>query len=450
MSTAPTTDFVAAAVSATDNPYAGRSIRQWWLVLVLTFAATLGAIDRQIMQLLLVPIKLDLGLTDTQVSLLYGLAFSLANVIFLLPAGLLADRTNRRNLLLAGVAVWSVMTASCGFAVNYVAMFFARAGVGFGESVIQPTGVSMLRAAIPPERRGRAFSIYAMAIMLGTALALLVGGILIRILQEGRLSGVPILGSVHPWQAVLMLLGLLGLPLLAIIAVTQEPSQSASGQTAVGSYREALAYLGRNRGIFVPLFAFNTAAGMLSLGFGAWVVPMLLRTWKLTIPQVGFTLGLMMLVGPPIGLAVVGWMMDRATRRHGVSGPLLVAMGAITLVTLVTVSAPIWPTLQGTWILLAGVMLMGGTCFPIANTVIASVAPPPLLGRITSIQYILYGIFAGAISATLIAVVSDHLFTGDRAIGRALSLMCLVYGLVSLAMAATTWRALRRRNDDRT
>jgi MFS family permease len=87
------------------DPYAGKLVKQWWLVFVLTLAATLGAIDRQIMQLLLVPIKLDLGLSDTQISLLYGLAFSLANVLFLLPAGYFADRINRRTLLLVGVAV---------------------------------------------------------------------------------------------------------------------------------------------------------------------------------------------------------------------------------------------------------------------------------------------------------------------------------------------------------
>lgn len=437
-------DVRSDAAAAGADPYAGRVGRQWWLVAVLTFAATLGAIDRQIMQLLLVPIKLDLGVTDTQISLLYGLAFSLANVVFLLSAGYLADRTNRRNLLLAGIAVWSVMTASCGLAVNYVAMFFARAGVGFGESVIQPTGVSMLRSAIPPERRGRAFAIYAMAIMLGTALALLVGGLLIRLLQDGHLRGVPVLGAVHPWQAVLMLLGLLGLPLLAVTALTREPARAAAGQAAVGSYRETLAYLARYRGIFVPLLAFNTAAGMLSLGFGAWVVPMLLRTWKLTIPQLGFTLGLMMLAGPPVGLAVVGSLMDRATRRRGVSGPLTVGMGAIALVTVVTTLAPIWPTLAGTWILLAGVMLLGGTCFPIANTVVAAIAPQPLIGRITSIQYVLYGIFAGAVSATLIAIVGDHAYVGDRAIDNALSTMCLIYGVVSFAMAFIAWRALRR------
>jgi MFS family permease len=430
----------------TYDPYRGRATRQWWLVAVLTFAATLGAIDRQIMQLLLVPIKTDLGLTDTQISLLYGLAFSLANVLFLLPAGFLADRVNRRNLLIAGVAVWSVMTATCGLATNYIAMFFTRAGVGFGESVIQPTGVSMLRSAVAPERRGRAFATYAMAIMLGTALALLLGGMLIHMIEAGGLKDVPVIGTMRPWQTVLMLLGLLGAPLVAMVLCTREPGRQVDPHANGGTYRETLAYLHANRRIFYPLLAFNTTAGMLSLGFGAWVVPMLLRTWHLTIPQVGFTLGIMMLFGPPIGLAVVGSLMDRFSRKYGVSGPLLVGMGAILLVTLVTTLAPLAPTMSLAWILLGGVMLLSGTCFPIANTVIASIAPLEKLGRITSIQYILYGIFAGAASATLIAVVSDNVFSGETAINKALSSMCLIYGVISFCMAALTVKTLRTAN----
>jgi MFS transporter, Spinster family, sphingosine-1-phosphate transporter len=436
-----TTEIAETAIAG--DRYAGRLFMQWWLVVVLTLAATLGAIDRQIMQLLLVPIKLDLGLSDTQISVLYGLAFSLANVLFLLPAGYLADRANRKTLLLVGVAVWSLMTAACGFATSYIALFFARSGVGFGESVIQPTGVSMLRSAVPHERRGRAFAIYAMAIMLGTALALLIGGWLLHMLQEGALAGTPILGALKPWQAVLVLIGLLGLPLLVLVALTQEPGRPILSTHVAPSYRQTLRYLHANRAVFYPLLIFNTAAGMLGLGFGAWVVPLMVRVWHLTIPQIGVTLGLMMLFLPPIGLIVVGWLLDRASLRWQARGPLYVGLCAIVLITLVTTLAPVWPTLYGCWVLLGGVMLTSGACLPITNTVIASIAPPENLGRITGIQYILYGIFAGAISATLIAIVSDRFFTGETAIAKSIALMCVVYGTISFVAAAITVKNLK-------
>jgi MFS family permease len=437
------TSFPSSTQPAPDA-YSSNRGRQTWLIVVLTLVATLGAIDRQIMSLLLVPIKADLHLTDTSISLLYGLAYSLANVLFLLPAGYFADRVNRRNLLLIGIAVWSCLTVSCGFATSYLAMFFARAGVGFGESVIQPTGVSMLRSAIPPVYRGRAFAVYATAIMLGSALALLVGGWLIHLLQTGYFASFPILGNLKPWQAVLALLGLVGVPALLVTTTVREPPRQTVDPRAVNaSYREALRFIQRNARVFYPLLVFNTAAGMVSLAFGAWVAPVLLRVWHLTLPQVGVTLGLMMLIGPPIGLAIVGTLMDRYSLRYGIRGPLMVGAGAIAVITLVTTCAPIAPTLPIFWGILAAVMLMSGATFPITSTVMAGIAPPHILGRLTGIQYILYGIFGGATAATLVATVSDHFFTGDRAIAHALSLMSACYGLISLSAVLICLRNMK-------
>jgi MFS family permease len=425
------------------DAYRSSRARQAWLVFVLTVVATLGAMDRQIMSLLLVPIKTDLHLTDTSISLLYGLAYSLANVLFLLPAGYFADRINRRNLLLLGVAVWSCLTVTCGFATSYVSMFFARAGVGFGESVIQPTGVSMLRTAIPPAFRGRAFAVYATAIMFGTALAVLVGGWLIHLLQTGYFVHFPIIGALRPWQSVLVLLGLLGVPAFLLTLSVREPLRQPDASMAAASYRDALRYMHRHRGVFYPLLVFNTAAGMIGLSFGAWVAPLLLRVWHLTIPQVGFTLGLMMLIGPPIGLAIVGTLMDRSSVRYGVRGPLLVGAGAISVITALTAYGPLAPTLPVFWFVLAAIMLVSGSTFPITSTVLASIAPAPILGRLTGIQYILYGIFGGAIAATLVATVSDHVFRGERAIAHAMSLMAAVYGLTALAAVLVCLRNMR-------
>nr|WP_165388505.1 MFS transporter [Sphingomonas populi] len=430
----------SASGTATEaDPYSGRSGRQTMLLVVLTLAAMLGALDRQIMQLLLLPIKSDLGLTDTQVSQLYGLAFSLSNVLFLLPAGLMADRVNRRRLLVAGIAAWSLLTGACGFALSYASMFAARAGVGIGESVIQPTGVSMLRSAIPPERRGRAFAIYAMAIMLGTALALLGGGLLLGLIGRGLLVGVPLLGDLHPWQAVLLILGTLGLPIMLLVSLVSEPGRPSELKGA--SYSDALRFIAGRKGVFFPLAIFNTAAGMLTLGFAAWVVPVLVRRWGLTIPEVGTRLGVMMLVLPPLGLFATGWLIDMTKRRFGLSGPML--LGAILLLAniVVHVFAPIYPTLAGTWVLLALIMLLGTTCIPIANTMVAAIAPANLIGRISSLQYMLYGVFGGGLSATAIAMVSDGFFTGPAAIAHALSIMCGVYGSIgAIGALATAWQ----------
>jgi MFS family permease len=223
----------------------------------------------------------------------------------------------------------------------------------------------------------------------------------------------------------------------------KEPGRPAQSIIAGGSYREALSYLYMNRRVYYPLFTFNTAAGMLSLGFGAWIVPVLIRVWHLTIPEIGLTLGLMMLAGPPIGLAVVGYLMDYASQRQGPRGPLFVGIGAIVIIAALTTSGPIMPNLSVFWMILVAIMVVSGACFPITNTVVAAITPAHILGRITGVQYILYGVFAGALSATFIALASDHLFSGPTAIAKALSLMCAIYGMVAFVAAIIAVKNLK-------
>lgn len=141
--------------------YSASAHHQWRLVIVLLVMSSLGAIDRQVITLLVNPIRETLRITDVQISLIVGAAFALSNTLFTLPAGFLADRISRRGLIACGALIWSLFTVACGTAGTFTRMFLYRIGVGFGESVIQPCALSMLRAALSPERRGRGFAVQA-------------------------------------------------------------------------------------------------------------------------------------------------------------------------------------------------------------------------------------------------------------------------------------------------
>ncbi|MBL8628779.1 MAG: MFS transporter, partial [Rhodospirillaceae bacterium] len=279
------------------DPYANSARRQWWLVFCLLFLMMLGTIDRQIVSLLVNPIKEDLGLTDTQISIVYGAAFALANLAFTLPAGYFADRLNRRLLVGLGATVWSVMTLFCGMASNYWQLLWTRAGGGFGEGVIGPCSMSMLRSALSPERRGRGFSVFSMASMTGSALALVVGGILIGVITEAGITSLPIVGDVAPWQIVLILIGAVGTPLGLLMLTVYEPIREQPAADASGAtFREALSYIGARWKLYLPLFAYQALYGLSALSFGAWIAAMIGRSYGLSIPQIGATLGLMMLI----------------------------------------------------------------------------------------------------------------------------------------------------------
>ena len=116
----------------------------WYVVVVLTLAYTVSFIDRQIMALMVEPIRRDLEITDTQVSLLLGLAFAVFYTFLGIPIARLADRFSRRGIITVGITIWCLMTASCGIARNYVQLFIARVGVGVGEAALSPSALSML------------------------------------------------------------------------------------------------------------------------------------------------------------------------------------------------------------------------------------------------------------------------------------------------------------------
>ena len=315
--------------------------QQWWLVIVLLIVSTLATIDRQVIALLVNPIREHLQITDTQISLVIGAGFAIANTLFTLPAGYFADRSSRRALIVAGALVWSLMTMACGAAGSFVQLLLARAGVGFGESVIQPCALSMLSAALSPERRGRGFAVQSMAFMGGSALALIVGGILIGHFTVSGPHELPILGAVRPWQLTLIVVGLVGIPAAGLLLTVREPARPTLADAAAGGYVAALVMIRARWKVYIPLFVFQLTMTMLSLSYAAWLAAMIERLWHLSIRQIGLSLGLMMLVLPPIGLWTAGQAMDFAAARRGPRGPVLVGLIATALVAVAASAAPL-------------------------------------------------------------------------------------------------------------
>lgn len=415
--------------------------RQWWLVIVLLIFSTLAAIDRQVIALLVDPIRQYLHISDTEISLILGAAFGLSNTLFTLPAGYLADRISRRGLILAGSLVWSVMTMACGAATSFIQLFIARAGLGFGESVISPASMSLLRSALSPERRARGFSVFSMSFTGGSSLALIAGGLLIGAITAAGPHRLPFLGPVLPWQLTLILIGLAGLPVsLLVLSVREPPKLPQSG--ASGGYLAALSTLRSRWTLYVPLLVFQLAMLMLSLSYAAWLPAMVGRLWGLSYTQIGLTVGLMMLCLPPLGLWIVGQLMDSAAARHGVRGPVAVGCFASVLVAVAASATPLAPTLPAFWVMFGALMLVSGTVFPIVATVTASVTPEESMGKITAVQFFVTGLIAPVLGPTVVARVSDVFFSGPGALARSMSIVCGIYSAISLLGLVVVLRSL--------
>lgn len=195
----------------------------WYVVCVLTVAYLLSFLDRQILALLVGPIRQDLDISDTQVSLLGNLAFGIFYTLLGLPLGRAADRFSRRGIIAAGVATWCLMTAACGLARNFVQLFLARVGVGVGEAALNPAALSMISDYFPRRTRGRALTFYNMGVSLGVGVALIFGGQVIAWVAAAPPVELPGIGVLRAWQTVFILVGLPGLLIALLMLTVREP-----------------------------------------------------------------------------------------------------------------------------------------------------------------------------------------------------------------------------------
>lgn len=174
--------------------------KAWFVVAVLLLIGIVSYLDRYIVAVLVEPIKADLGLSDTQVSLLQSTSYAVFFVAFSMPAGVLVDRVNRSALLAASIVLWSLATALGGLASSFWGIFVSRAIVGISEACLAPAAFSLIADHFPPEKRGKPMSAYNMANYLGGGASMLIGGLVFGALGNASLD-LPVVGMRQPWQA---------------------------------------------------------------------------------------------------------------------------------------------------------------------------------------------------------------------------------------------------------
>ncbi|HET7131816.1 MAG TPA: MFS transporter, partial [Gammaproteobacteria bacterium] len=205
-----------------SDTYPSRA-RAWYAVGVLYVAYVLAFVDRQIISFLVAPIRADLDITDFQFSLIAGLAFAIFYAVLGVPLGFLADRFSRRNLVAIGIALWSVMTAWCGLAGNYLQLFLARLGVGVGEGSLTPSAISLISDFFPRERRGLPINVYTAGVYWGIGIANVFGGVIVAYTAAASGIDLPWIGHLRPWQAAFMLVALPGIAVSLLTLTFREP-----------------------------------------------------------------------------------------------------------------------------------------------------------------------------------------------------------------------------------
>jgi MFS family permease len=304
-------EMTTAGASAWPHPgYA------WYVVILLNLSYLVAFADRIILGLLVVQIQASLGLSDTEIGLVGGVAFGVCYTLFALPAGYIGDRFSRRNLIVAGMVLWSSATAACGLAANFIQLFLARVGVGIGEAVLHPATTSLIGDYFPPARRARAFGVYIMAGAAGATVAFLGGGQIIQWLRSLDVVSAPLIGTVEVWQATFMIVGLPGLILAAVIVLTmREPARRGGARDPGASWPEFRAFLRAN---WRPFFCQGVGAPLLLTGGYSlmnWMPTMFQRVHNWDSAHTSIVYGLSGGLASIVGAVTCGFIADAARAR---------------------------------------------------------------------------------------------------------------------------------------
>lgn len=266
------------------------------LILVYTF----NFIDRQIVGILAGPIKAELGLSDTQLGMMGGLAFALFYTALGVPIGLLADRKSRVWIMTAALALWSGFTAACGLAQNFWQLFLARMGVGVGEAGGVAPAYSLIADYFPPAERARALAVYSFGIPIGSALGIFLGGWI---------------ASAIDWRTAFIVVGLAGLALAPVFRlVVRDPVRGRfdppRAQTTAPPFGEVMRTLAAKPSFWLLSFGAGSCS-ILGYGLIFWLPSFFARTYDLELFQVSKFYGSIILIGGMIGVWGGGWLGDR-------------------------------------------------------------------------------------------------------------------------------------------
>jgi MFS family permease len=425
----------SAPGAAAEEPR--RPIYSWYVVSVLTIAYILSFIDRQIITLLIGPIKQDLGLTDTQMSYLIGLSFAIFYTVFGFIIALAADRFNRRNIITAGIVIWSLMTAACGLARGYGQLFFARMGVGFGEGALSPAALSIISDYFPREKLARAISVYSMGIAVGSGIALLVGGSIIEFVSSVAMVTLPIVGELRPWQAAFVIVALPGIPVALLMFTVREPARrgriAGSVTGPAWSLGPAASHFRQHWQTYGGIYLGMSVMTIMAYGVGGWIPEHFRRSYGWGIGQISLGYGLILIVFGPIGALLGGWMADRFYRKHD-DGYLRAGLVGLALLVPGYSLFALMPSPWLSLLLLIPATLGGAIPTTVAAASLMQVTPNEMRAKASALYYFVISIVGLGLGPTSVALLTDFYFGDEARLRHSLAIVATVAGLAATAV----------------
>jgi MFS family permease len=426
--------------SPTNSSNTRSSAYSWYIVAVLTLANISSNVDRTILNLLVEPIKRDLHISDTQMSLLMGLSFAMFFSTLAIPFGRMADRRSRRAIIGWGIAAWSVMTALAGTAKNYTQMFLTRMGVGVGEATLYPAVYSMLPDIFPKERLGMAFSVYSIGIYIGAGLAVVLGGMIVQLVSVQGMWVLPVIGDligpIFPWQSVFFIIGIPGIIVALLMFTIREPQRKGVMQLAGAAQpriSDVVNYGLRHKRTFFFMCAGYCSLAMFSYSASSWIPSLFIRHYGWSPAKFGAIYGTMIMVFGTLGSVASGFIADRWTRKGIANAKMRVGIMAATLMIPLVIAYPLMPTPELSLVVLLPINILAGMPYGPAAAAFQEVLPNQMRGLGSAMYLFLLNLIGFTLGPTTVAVLNDYVFRDPLAVRYSLAIV----NATALVLAAT-------------
>lgn len=420
----------------------------WYVVAVLLLAYTCSFIDRMILTLLVAPIRADLGISDTQMSLLVGFAFAVLYTVMGLPLGYLADRGNRRRLITIGITVWSAMTAACGLAPNYALLFLARIGVGIGEATLSPAAYSLMSDYFPKDRLGRAVAVYSIGVPLGSGIALVIGGMIVDMATQSPAYSLPGIGEAAPWRLVFFLVGLPGLAIALLMLTVREPVRRGVTNVATARrFRDCFTYVFAYRRAYFSHFLGLSFLTLVIYGAMAWIPTFFARTYGMEPATAGFYFGIILAACGAAGLLLGGALADRLFRAGRKDGHLLTILIAILGAAPFLIAGPQMPTATLAFACIAPAFLVASMHGGVAGAALQLITPNRYRAQATALYFFVANLIGFGLGPTAVALITDYGFGEDGALRHSLSIVAAIVLPLSAIIVLSSMAAFRRAVD---
>ncbi|MBV1933578.1 MAG: MFS transporter [Parvibaculaceae bacterium] len=376
-----------------------------YTMMVLLLAYTSSYVDRQIMGILIEPIKADLLLSDTQMGFMSGIAFAIFYATLGIPIAFLADRWSRRNIISVSILIWSGMTMACGTAGNFVQLAIARVGVGIGEAGSSPPSHSMIADMYAPQHRAGAMAVYALGVYLGIMLGFLVGAYV---------------AAQYGWRMAFYVVGAPGLLIALLVRFTlREPKRGESEglpekELPPFVLKDAIAQvLGAFKHLATDKVSFHTVAGVTLVSFvgyggAVWGASFLIRSHGFSLIEVGEFLALVIGVGGVTGALVGGFLTDKVGQidprwRSWIVTAAKVAAAPLVLFTYLTSNTELM------MLVYIPVTILGAFYLGPSFAMIQSRAPIHMRSLVSAVMLFILNMIGLGLGPQMVGILSDYL-----------------------------------------